>query len=73
MVAYVLIHKLAFDQHRDALLERARRESTYGCFQYRGDEVAVAFACDASAYLFYGYCLTKGIRPGFQAERPGEG
>jgi hypothetical protein len=49
MVAYVLIPKLAFDEHRDALLERARKDSGYGCFQTRGDEVAVAFAYDASA------------------------
>jgi hypothetical protein len=62
MVAYVLISKLAFDEHRDALLERARKDSGYGCFQYRGDEVVVAFAYDASAHFFYGYCLTKGIR-----------
>ena len=33
----------------------------YGCFQYRGDEVAVAFAYDASAHFFYGYCVKKGI------------
>jgi hypothetical protein len=63
MVAYVLIPKLAFEKHRDALLERARKDSTYGCFQYRGDEVAVAFAYDASAFFFEGYCLSKDIRP----------
>jgi hypothetical protein len=63
MVAYVLIPKLAFDEHRDALLERARKDSGYGCFQTRGDEVAVAFAYDASAHFFYGYCRAKGIRP----------
>jgi len=41
MAAYVLIPNLAFEGHRDALLERARKDSGYGCFQYRGDEVAV--------------------------------
>jgi hypothetical protein len=53
MVAYVLIPKLAFEEHRDVLLERARKDSGYGCFQYRGDEVAVAFAYDQSAILFH--------------------
>jgi hypothetical protein len=63
MVAYVLIPKLAFEEHRDVLLERARKDSGYGCFQYRGDEVAVAFAYDQSAILFHAYCVAKGIRP----------
>jgi hypothetical protein len=44
MVAYVLIPKVAFDEHRDALLKRAREDLHYGYFQYRGDEVVVAFA-----------------------------
>jgi hypothetical protein len=68
MAAYVLIPNLAFEGHRDALLERARKDSGYGCFQYRGDEVAVGFAFDASAHFFYGYCLAQGIRP--QLELP---
>jgi hypothetical protein len=61
MVAYVLIPKLAFE-HRDALLERARKSISYGCFQTRGDEVIVAFGYDQSAIMFYSYCVAKGIR-----------
>jgi hypothetical protein len=74
MAAYVLIPKLAFEGHRDALLERARKDSGYGCFQYRGDEVAVGFAYDASAHFFYGYCLRPQLElpdryKGYPAER----
>jgi hypothetical protein len=41
MAAYVLIPNLAFEGHRDALLERARKDGGYGRFQHRRDEVAV--------------------------------
>jgi hypothetical protein len=60
LVTTAVIRRLAFDEHRDALLERARKDIGYGCFQYRGDEAAVAFAYDASAHFFYGYCVKKG-------------
>ena len=33
MVAYVLIPKLAFDEHRDALLERARKTAAMAVFK----------------------------------------
>jgi hypothetical protein len=62
MVAYVLIPTLQFNEHREALLERARKDSSYGCFQVLGDEAVIAFACDASAGLFWGYCLKIGIQ-----------
>jgi len=62
MVAYVLIPKVAFDEHRDALLERARKDSGYGCFQYVGDEVRVAFAHDACAHFFGGECAKREIQ-----------
>jgi hypothetical protein len=68
MVAYVLIPKLAFEEHRDALLERARKSRAYGCFRYFGDEVEVAFANDYSAISFHMHCVAKGIQPKF--ERP---
>jgi hypothetical protein len=64
MVAYVLIPKLAFEEHRDALLERAREDLHYGYLQYRGDEVVVAFAQEDNADFFRLYCVTTwGIRP----------
>ena len=69
MVAYVLIPKLVFDKHRDALLERARKSISYGCFQTRGDEVIVAFGYDKSAIMFYAYCAAKGIRPKFECPK----
>jgi hypothetical protein len=62
MVAYVLIPKVAFDEDRDALLERARKDSGYGCFQHVGGEVRVAFAYDASACFFGGACARRGIQ-----------
>jgi hypothetical protein len=61
MVAYVLIPTFQFNEHREALLERARKDSSYGCFQVLGDEAVVAFAYDASAQFFWGYCLKIGI------------
>jgi hypothetical protein len=63
MLAYVLIPKLAFEEQRDALLERARKSSSYySCFQSGADEVAVAFASDEAAISFGWYCVAEGIR-----------
>jgi hypothetical protein len=57
MATNVLISKAAFEKHRQALLERAQRDSTYRYRQCIGNECVVALDDPRSAGLFRGYCL----------------